>query len=312
MFWRPDQPLARDNEGKRIRYRYPTADGGRTLTFVGYQEPLPELPAGTLLRVSMSQWWRPDDRPEAELRCYLQLSGWILPDDGPDDWGIDAAEFWSEPERPYEPTSLPTLTVSPHTSPRQLLKQVFGYDAFRPLQEDIIDNLLAGQDSLAIMPTGSGKSLCFQLPALLWPGLTVVVSPLISLMQDQVQQLRELGIAAVTLNSSLPYPAYNEAVGHIRAGRVRLLYVAPETLLRPETLLLLEQTAVNCLTIDESPLHLRMGPRFSPRIPPTGHCPAAPARRRLPGRHGHGHRAGAAGHHPVAQHRRRRPVSGQL
>jgi ATP-dependent DNA helicase RecQ len=277
MFWRPDQPLTRDNEGKRIRYRYPTADGGRTLTFVGYQEPLPELPAGTLVRVSMSQWWRPADRPEAEPRCYLQLSGWILPNDGPDDWGLDAAEFWSEPERPYEPTSLSTLTVSPHATPRQLLKQVFGYDAFRPLQEDIIDNLLNGQDSLAIMPTGSGKSLCFQLPALLWPGLTVVVSPLISLMQDQVQQLRELGIAAVTLNSSLPYPAYNEAVSHIRAGQVRLLYVAPETLLRPETLLLLEQTAVNCLTIDESHCISEWGHDFRPE-----YRQLVTARQRLP------------------------------
>ena len=277
MFWRPHQPLTRDNEGKRIRYRYPTADGGRTLTFVGYQEPLSELPAGTLLRVSMSQWWRPDDRPEAEPRCYLQLSGWILPDDSPDDWGLDTAEFWSEPERPSEPASLPTLTVAANTSPRQLLKQIFGYDGFRPLQEDIIDNLLARQDSLAIMPTGSGKSLCFQLPALLWPGLTVVVSPLISLMQDQVQQLRELGIAAVTLNSSLPYAAYNEAISHIRAGRVRLLYVAPETLLRPETLLLLEQTAVNCLTIDEAHCISEWGHDFRPE-----YRQLVTARQRLP------------------------------
>jgi ATP-dependent DNA helicase RecQ len=107
LFWRPDQPLTRDDEGKRIRYRYPTADGGRTLTFVGYQEPLPELPAGTLLRVSMSQWWRPAERPQAELRCYLQLSGWILPDDGLDEWGIDAAERWSEPERPSAPPPFP-------------------------------------------------------------------------------------------------------------------------------------------------------------------------------------------------------------
>ncbi|MFO7541099.1 MAG: DNA helicase RecQ [Chloroflexota bacterium] len=264
LFWRPDQPLTRDDEGKRIRYRYPTADGGRTLTFVGYQEPLPELPAGTLLRVSMSQWWRPAERPQAELRCYLQLSGWILPDDGLDEWGIDAAERWSEPERPSAPPPLPTLTVSPHTSPRQLLKQVFGYSSFREMQPEIIENVLAKRDTLAIMPTGSGKSLCYQLPALLFSGLTVVVSPLISLMEDQVQQLREVGITAVSLNSSLHYEEYNYTLNQIRAGAVKLLYVAPETLLRPETLLLLEQVGVDCLTIDESHCISEWGHDFRP------------------------------------------------
>jgi hypothetical protein len=78
MFWRPDQPLQLDTLGKRLRYRYPTPDGGRTLTFVGFQEPLEMIPAGTLVRVSLAHWWRPSDEPEHELRCYLQLSGWFL------------------------------------------------------------------------------------------------------------------------------------------------------------------------------------------------------------------------------------------
>ena len=78
MFWMPDQPLLLDCEGKRLRYRYPTSDGGRTLTFVGFQEPLAEIPAGTLLRVSLAHWWRPPERPEEELRCFVQLSGWFL------------------------------------------------------------------------------------------------------------------------------------------------------------------------------------------------------------------------------------------
>ncbi|MDQ1301538.1 MAG: ATP-dependent helicase RecQ, partial [Chloroflexota bacterium] len=78
-FWRPDQPLQRDEESKRIRYRYPTPDGGRTLTFVGFQEPLDLIPAGTLLRVSLAHWWRPRDAgDEIEQRCYVQLSGWYL------------------------------------------------------------------------------------------------------------------------------------------------------------------------------------------------------------------------------------------
>ncbi len=76
MFWRPDKPLQRDDDAKRIRYRYPTPEGGRTLTFVGFQEPWPEIPAGTLLRVSLAHWWRPDRMPDGELRCYVQLSGW--------------------------------------------------------------------------------------------------------------------------------------------------------------------------------------------------------------------------------------------
>jgi ATP-dependent DNA helicase RecQ len=78
MFWEPDQPLKLDCDGKRIRYRYPNADGGWTLTYVGFQEPMAEIPAGTLLRVSLAHRWRPQERPEDELRCFVQLSGWFL------------------------------------------------------------------------------------------------------------------------------------------------------------------------------------------------------------------------------------------
>lgn len=81
MFWRPDQPLTRDDDQKRIRYRYPTEGGGCTLTFVGFQEPIPEIPAGTLMRVSLAHWWRPAEMTEGELRCYVQISGWFLDDD---------------------------------------------------------------------------------------------------------------------------------------------------------------------------------------------------------------------------------------
>jgi ATP-dependent DNA helicase RecQ len=78
MFWIPDQPLQRVDDRKRIRYRYPTTDSGPTLTFTGFQEPIPEIPAGALLRVSLAHWWRPEERPEGEYRCYVQLSGWFL------------------------------------------------------------------------------------------------------------------------------------------------------------------------------------------------------------------------------------------
>ncbi|MDX1664603.1 MAG: DNA helicase RecQ [Candidatus Promineifilaceae bacterium] len=147
---------------------------------------------------------------------------------------------------------------------RHLLKKVFGYDSFRPLQEEIIANILAGRDTLAIMPTGSGKSLCYQLPALLFPGLTVVVSPLISLMQDQVAQLQQVGAPAAFLNSSLDFTSRRETMAWVRQGRLKLLYMAPETLLRPETLLMLEEAEVSAFTIDEAHCISAWGHDFRP------------------------------------------------
>lgn len=250
MFWRPDQPLILDDGAKRLRYRYPTPGGGRTLTFVGFQEPIPEIPAGTLLRVSLAHWWRPPDRPDRELRCYVQLSGWFINED----WRLEIGDSKSPIANPQSPIANPHAT----------LKRVFGFDSFRPMQKEVIDNILQKRDTLAVMPTGSGKSLCYQLPALLFPGLTVVVSPLISLMQDQVEQLRELGIAAVALNSTLSYQEYVQATAQIKAGLVKLLYVAPETLSRPETLVMLEGCRVDCLTIDEAHCISEWGHDFRP------------------------------------------------
>ena len=104
--------------------------------------------------------------------------------------------------------------LCPH--PPSILKATFGYDTFRPLQREVIENVLARRDSLAVMPTGGGKSLCYQIPALLFDGLTVVVSPLIALMKDQVEQLRATGVPALFLNSSLQPEEYQENMARVR------------------------------------------------------------------------------------------------
>src|SRR6187401_2806577 len=114
---------------------------------------------------------------------------------------------------------------------RSLLKRTFGYGEFRPLQREIIEATLAGKDVFALLPTGGGKSLCFQLPAMARPGLTVVISPLIALMKDQVDSLQASGVAATFLNSSLAPEDSRARLRGLHNGRFNLLYVAPERLL---------------------------------------------------------------------------------
>src|SRR5947209_2557185 len=132
------------------------------------------------------------------------------------------------------------------------LRSYFGYDSFRPYQEEIIDHLMQGQDVLAVLPTGAGKSLCFQLPAVLLPGITIVISPLIALMKDQVDSLNASGIPATFLNSSLEYNELHERMRGLERGEYKLLYIAPERFPSPGFLDFLQGLNVSLCVVDEA------------------------------------------------------------
>ena len=138
------------------------------------------------------------------------------------------------------------------TQASEILERVYGYDSFRGCQAEIIEHVSGGADALVLMPTGGGKSVCYQIPSLIRPGVGLVVSPLIALMQDQVQALKQLGVRAAFLNSSLTGADQAEVIEQVQAGQVDLLYIAPERLLQSETLAWLKACRIALIAIDEA------------------------------------------------------------
>ena len=157
-----------------------------------------------------------------------------------------------------------TCNNDKYHTPEQALKILFGYDSFRAGQKSVIDSILAGRDAFAVMPTGAGKSVCYQIPAVLLPGITLVISPLISLMQDQVKALNEAGVSAAFINSSLSEKDYNETIRRARQGIYKIIYIAPERLVTEGFLALAKSVPVSMVTVDEAHFISQWGQDFSP------------------------------------------------
>ncbi len=186
----------------------------------------------------------------------------------------------------------------PIKQPLDVLHEVFGHAEFRGLQEDVVRHVTDGGDAVVLFPTGAGKSVCYQVPALCRPGVAIVVSPLIALMRDQVEALRQAGVAAAMLNSSLTSDEARTVRNQLLSGELKLLYVAPERLNTPGFQSLLAGGAHQPLRHRRGALRQPVGPRLPPRIPrPLRH------RRKLSRRAAHRSHRHRRSRHPRRHHR---------
>lgn len=178
------------------------------------------------------------------------------------------AEMQEEEDTYYDSLTfsedLPAEKSEPYRTPEEVLKSLFGYDSFRQGQKAVIEHILSGEDTFAVMPTGAGKSVCYQVPAILLPGITLVISPLISLMQDQVNALNEIGVSAAFINSSLSESVFIETVRMARAGAYKIIYVAPERLVTDGFISLARSVQISMITVDEAHCISQWGQDFRP------------------------------------------------
>ena len=211
---------------------------------------------GDMFTCPLSKWKGYSALADVDINDYTPA-----PEPPPPD--VTYAPVWDIP--PDDAYSMPQMAeFTPETDKLGVLKQYFGYDSFRDGQDTLIDSILSGRDTVGIMPTGAGKSLCYQIPALMLPGVTLVISPLISLMKDQVAALKQAGVAAAYINSSLTQRQLDMALENAAAGKYRIIYVTPERLETQRFINLSQRMRISLIAVDEAHCISQWGQDFRP------------------------------------------------